>query len=157
MRLDKYLKTARILKRREAAKELALQKRIQLNGRTAKPSSEVEEGDVICMEFGNRLLEVRVLDTPKQASKEKALLMFEVLREEKKTMMRRLNETRVLRDPVHGYIHIDLQVIWKLLDAPEFQRLRRIHQLGALWRFTIPRNIPAFPTVWACMKSAGAF
>lgn len=84
MRLDKYLKTARILKRREAAKELALQKRIQLNGRTAKPSSEVEEGDVICMEFGNRLLEVRVLDTSKQASKEKALLMFEVLREEKK-------------------------------------------------------------------------
>ncbi len=47
-------------------------------------------------------------------------------------MMRRLNETRVLRDPVHGYIHIDLQVIWKLLDAPEFQRLRRIHQLGGV-------------------------
>lgn len=84
MRLDKYLKTARILKRREAAKELALQKRIQIGGRTAKPSSEVEAGNVITLEFGNRLLEIRVLDTPKQASKEKAALMFEVLREEKK-------------------------------------------------------------------------
>ncbi len=84
MRLDKYLKTARILKRREAAKELALQKRIQVNGRVAKPSSEVEAGDEVILEFGNRLLEIRVLDTPKQASKEKAALMFEVLREEKK-------------------------------------------------------------------------
>ncbi|UNT97346.1 RNA-binding S4 domain-containing protein [Allobaculum mucilyticum] len=81
MRLDKYLKTARILKRREAAKELALQKRIQINGRTAKPSAEVEIGDTIRLEFGNRILEVRVLDTPKQASKEKAALMFEVLRQ----------------------------------------------------------------------------
>lgn len=79
MRLDKYLKTARILKRREAAKELALQKRISINQRVAKPSSEVEIGDIIRLEFGNRILEVRVLDTPRQASKEKAALMFEVL------------------------------------------------------------------------------
>lgn len=84
MRLDKYLKTARILKRREAAKELALQKRIELNGRVAKPSSEVNIDDVIRLEFGNRILEVRVLDTPKQANKEKAALMFEVLRQEKR-------------------------------------------------------------------------
>lgn len=84
MRLDKYLKTARILKRREAAKELALQNRIQVNGRVAKPSTEVNADDVIELEFGNRILEVRVLETPKQASKEKAALMFEVLRQEKK-------------------------------------------------------------------------
>lgn len=84
MRLDKYLKTARILKRREAAKELALQQRITLNGRMAKPSSEVNIDDVIRLEFGNRILEVRVLDTPKQASKEKAALMFEVLSQQKK-------------------------------------------------------------------------
>lgn len=79
MRLDKYLKTARILKRREAAKELALQQRVHLNGRVAKPSSEVQPGDVIRLEFGNRILEVEVKDTPKQASKEKAALMFEVI------------------------------------------------------------------------------
>ncbi|MGM9961419.1 MAG: S4 domain-containing protein [Allobaculum sp.] len=84
MRLDKYLKTARILKRREAAKQLALEKRITLNGRVAKPSSEVEIDDVIVLEFGNRILEIVVKDTPKQANKEKAALMFEVLRQEKK-------------------------------------------------------------------------
>ncbi len=86
MRLDKYLKTARILKRREAAKELALQERVQINGRKAKPSSEVEVGDVLLLEFGNRILEVEVKDTPKQANKEKAALMFEVLRQEKKVL-----------------------------------------------------------------------
>ena len=84
MRLDKYLKTARILKRREAAKQLALEKRILLNGRVAKPSSEVEIDDRIVLEFGNRILEVVVKDTPKQANKEKAALMFEVIRQEKK-------------------------------------------------------------------------
>ena len=84
MRLDKYLKTARILKRREAAKQLALEKRITLNGRVAKPSSEVDIDDVIILEFGNRILEIVVKDTPKQANKEKAALMFEVIRQTKK-------------------------------------------------------------------------
>lgn len=84
MRLDKYLKTARILKRREAAKELALQQRITLNGRIAKPSSEVNPEDIIRLEFGNRILEVRVLETPRQASREKAALMFEILHQEKR-------------------------------------------------------------------------
>lgn len=84
MRLDKYLKTARILKRREAAKQLALEKRITLNGRIAKPSSEVDIDDVIVLEFGNRILEIVVKDTPKQANKEKAALMFEVIRQTKK-------------------------------------------------------------------------
>ena len=84
MRLDKYLKTARILKRREAAKQLALEKRITLNGRVAKPSSEVDIDDVIVLEFGNRILEIVVKDTPKQANKETAALMFEVIRQTKK-------------------------------------------------------------------------
>lgn len=39
-------------------------------------------------------------------------------------------ELKVMRDPVHGYIHVRYQVIWDLINAPEFQRLRRIHQLG---------------------------
>lgn len=43
-------------------------------------------------------------------------------------------ESKVLRDPVHGYIHIDAQVIWDLLDTPEFQRLRRIRQLGGVFQ-----------------------
>lgn len=42
----------------------------------------------------------------------------------------KLAEQKVMRDPVHGYIHVDYQIIWELINAPEFQRLRRIHQLG---------------------------
>jgi ribosomal 50S subunit-recycling heat shock protein len=83
MRLDKYLKTSRILKRREAAKELALQQRIKVNGRVAKPSTEVEVGDTIEIRFGYRLLEVRVLDIQKQVSKQNAQLLFEIIKEEK--------------------------------------------------------------------------
>lgn len=83
MRVDKYLKTARILKRREAAKELALQGRIQINGRIAKPSTEVEVGDVLHLEFGYRILEIKILDIQKQVSKQNAILLFEILKEEK--------------------------------------------------------------------------
>ena len=78
MRVDKYLKTARILKRREAAKELALQGRIQINGRIAKPSTEVEVGDVLRLEFGYRILEIKILDIQKQVSKQNASLLFEI-------------------------------------------------------------------------------
>ena len=83
MRVDKYLKTARILKRREAAKELALQGRIQINGRVAKPSTEVEIGDVLRLEFGYRILEIKILDIQKQVSKQNASLLFEILKEER--------------------------------------------------------------------------
>lgn len=83
MRVDKYLKTARILKRREAAKELALQGRIQINGRIAKPSTEVEVGDILRLEFGYRILEIKILDIQKQVSKQNASLLFEILKEEK--------------------------------------------------------------------------
>lgn len=83
MRVDKYLKTARILKRREAAKELALQGRIQINGRIAKPSTEVEVGDVLRLEFGYRILEIKILGIQKQVSKQNASLLFEILKEEK--------------------------------------------------------------------------
>lgn len=44
------------------------------------------------------------------------------------------NEPKVMRDVVHGYIHVDLQVIWDLINAKEFQRLRRINQLGGVFQ-----------------------
>lgn len=81
MRLDKYLKTARILKRRNVSKELADQQRVYVNGRIAKPSTEVKEGDLIRVLFGNRELTVRVLQLQKQANKSDAALMFEVVEE----------------------------------------------------------------------------
>ena len=83
MRLDKYLKTARILKRRTVSKELADQRRVYVNGRVAKPSTDVNPGDEIRVIFGDRELCVRVLQTPKQVSKSDAALMFEVLEEKR--------------------------------------------------------------------------
>ena len=71
MRLDKYLKTARILKRRSVSKELADQQRVYVN----------ERGDLIKVLFGNRELTVRVLQLQKQANKNDAALMFEVVEE----------------------------------------------------------------------------
>ena len=46
------------------------------------------------------------------------------------SLFERTDETKVLRDPVHGYIHIDLQIIWDMINTSWFQRLRRIRQLG---------------------------
>lgn len=83
MRLDKYLKTARILKRRTVAKELADQQRVFVNGRVAKPSTEVDVGDMIKVLFGHRELTVRVLLLQKQANKNDAALMFEVVEEKR--------------------------------------------------------------------------
>lgn len=48
-------------------------------------------------------------------------------------MFKKTNEVKVMRDPVHGYIHVEYQVIWDCINAKEFQRLRRIHQLGGTY------------------------
>lgn len=81
MRLDKYLKVSRILKRRSVSKELADQQRVIVNGRKAKPSTNVEVNDKITILFGNKELVIKVLDTPKQVSKNDATLMFEIISE----------------------------------------------------------------------------
>ena len=81
MRLDKYLKTARILKRRTVSKELADSERVYVNGKVAKPSTEVKIGDMIKVIFGYRELTVRVLMIQKQVNKNDAALMFEVVEE----------------------------------------------------------------------------
>lgn len=60
MRLDKYLKEARIIKRRTVANELCDQGRVAVNGREARASLEVKVGDTILVNFGARVLEVRV-------------------------------------------------------------------------------------------------
>lgn len=81
MRLDKYLKTARILKRRSVSKELADNERVYVNGRVAKPATDVKIGDIVKVIFGYRELTVRVLALPKQVNKNDAALMFEVVEE----------------------------------------------------------------------------
>lgn len=71
--------------------------------------------------------------------------------------MLKTEETKVLRDPIHGYIHVDLKVVWDCINAKEMQRLRRIHQLGEIFRFIIRQSIHGSPTLWGFMKLCGAW
>lgn len=84
MRIDKYLKVSRLIKRRTIAKDVCQGEKISLNGRIAKPSAEVKPGDVITIEIGNRSLQVRVVNTPNSVRAEEAHLLYEVINEEKK-------------------------------------------------------------------------
>ena len=79
MRLDKYLKVSRIIKRRTVAKEAGEGGRVTINGKVAKPSAEVKEGDVIEIRFGNKLARFRVLSVAETVRKNEAALMSEVL------------------------------------------------------------------------------
>lgn len=81
MRIDKYLKVSRILKRRTVSKELADNDRIEINGRIVKPSHEVKAGDVVTITFGNRRLEIRVLSTEEVKKKQEASSLYEIISE----------------------------------------------------------------------------
>lgn len=83
MRIDKYLKVARILKRREVGKQLALNERLLINGKIAKPSSEIMVGDKVRILFGHREIEIEVLDVRETASKQQAFEMYRVIEEKK--------------------------------------------------------------------------
>ena len=76
MRLDKYLKVSRLIKRRTVANEACDNERVTVNGRTARASYEVKEGDVIAIRFGERTLTVEVLDVRENAGKSDAALMY---------------------------------------------------------------------------------
>jgi ribosomal 50S subunit-recycling heat shock protein len=81
MRLDKYLKVARIIKRRTVAKEIADQGRVKINGNPAKSSTKVAVGDELELEFGNKTLVVRVEDLRDTTKKVEAEGMYTVLEE----------------------------------------------------------------------------
>lgn len=81
MRLDKFLKVSRIIKRRSLAKEVADNKRIQVNGKIAKSSTKLEVGDTITITFGNKIVEVKVKQLLDSTKKEDASLMFEIIQE----------------------------------------------------------------------------
>ena len=81
MRIDKYLKASRILKRRTVANELAANQRVEINGRQVKPSKEVSVGDIISITFGYRKLEVRVLSVEEPKKKKDASEMYEIVSE----------------------------------------------------------------------------
>ncbi|MBQ3483572.1 MAG: RNA-binding S4 domain-containing protein [Clostridia bacterium] len=79
MRLDKYLKVSRIIKRRTVANEACDASHICVNGRPAKASYDVKENDIIEVAFGARTLRVRVLSVKETVGKADAATLFEVL------------------------------------------------------------------------------
>lgn len=83
MRLDKYLKVSRLIKRRTVAKEVADQGRITINGTVAKSSTTVKVGDQLTIKFGNRLLTVQVTDIQDTTKKAEAANLYTVVSEER--------------------------------------------------------------------------
>ena len=79
MRIDKYLKLTRLIKRRTVAKELLDRGIFQINGKTAKPSSEINEGDVIVLPLGRHELTVKVLKIANVVKKEDSHDLYEIL------------------------------------------------------------------------------
>ncbi|HGD6664749.1 TPA: RNA-binding S4 domain-containing protein [Streptococcus agalactiae] len=87
MRLDKYLKVSRIIKRRPVAKEVADKGRVKVNGVLAKSSTDLKLNDQVEIRFGNKLLTVKVLEMKDSTKKEDAIKMYE-----------NINETRIETD-----------------------------------------------------------
>ncbi len=79
MRLDKFLKVSRLLKRRTVANEACGKDRVLVNGKEAKPAKEVKPGDTVTIRFGDREFSVRVLSVENAVKKEDAAAMYEVL------------------------------------------------------------------------------
>lgn len=79
MRLDKYLKVSRLIKRRTIAQEACDAGRVKINDKAAKSSTKVKVGDIIEIEFGNKSVKVRVLDIQDTTKKEEAKDLFEYI------------------------------------------------------------------------------
>ena len=81
MRLDKYLKVSRIIKRRTVANDACDTEHVCVNGRRAKASYDVKEGDIIEITFGQRTLRIRVVTVKDSAAKADAASMYEIIEE----------------------------------------------------------------------------
>ncbi|MCR5302356.1 MAG: RNA-binding S4 domain-containing protein [Lachnospiraceae bacterium] len=79
MRLDKYLKVSRIIKRRTVANEACDADRVTINGRPAKASAQVKEGDILEIMFGTSPLKVEVLSVKETVRKEEAKEMYKIV------------------------------------------------------------------------------
>ena len=79
MRLDKYLKVSRIIKRRTVANDACDAEHVMVNGRRAKASYDVKEGDVVEIAFGQRLLKFKVLTVKETVAKADAASMYEII------------------------------------------------------------------------------
>jgi len=92
MRLDKYLKISRLIKRRTVAKEIADQGRISINGKVAKSSSDVSTNDELEVRFGNKTLTVKVLKIVETTKKEESADMYEVISEKFQQDFRKMGD-----------------------------------------------------------------
>ena len=81
MRLDKYLKVSRIIKRRTVANEACDDSHVTVNGRPAKASYDIKPGDIVEIAFGTKTLKIRVLDVRESVKKTDAYEMYEVISE----------------------------------------------------------------------------
>ncbi len=79
MRLDKFLKVSRIIKRRTVANDACDTEHVEVNGKRAKASYDVKEGDVITITFGERTLKVRVVDVKEHTAKADAASLYEII------------------------------------------------------------------------------
>jgi len=86
LRIDKYLKVARIIKRRTVAKEVCDAGRVKLNGRVAKAGSELTVGDKLEISYGSRILEIEVLELRDNLPAREAATLYKLLREERRAM-----------------------------------------------------------------------
>ncbi|KAA8368695.1 RNA-binding S4 domain-containing protein [Leuconostoc mesenteroides] len=92
MRLDKYLKISRLIKRRTVAKEIADQGRISINGKVAKSSSDVSTNDELEVRFGNKTLTVKVLKIVETTKKEESADMYKVISEKFQQDFRKIGD-----------------------------------------------------------------
>lgn len=83
MRLDKFLKVSRLIKRRTLAKSVADQGRIKLNGQVAKASTNVAPGDELEIKFGQTLLTIKITEVKEIVRKNEAEMLYQVVKEEK--------------------------------------------------------------------------
>lgn len=79
MRLDKFLKVSRLIKRRTVAKDACQGEKIYLNGRVAKPSAQVKIGDIIEIVYGDRRLKAEVININERIMKNEAKEMYRIL------------------------------------------------------------------------------
>lgn len=79
MRIDKYLKLSRIIKRRTVAKEACDGGRVKINGKSAKAKDDVKIGDIIEVQFGNRNMKVKVIDVKEIVGKNDAESLYEIV------------------------------------------------------------------------------
>ena len=79
MRLDKYLKVSRLIKRRTVANEACDAGRVTLNGKVARASADVKVGDIVEIAFGNRAVKAEILSVQETVRKEEAAEMFRYL------------------------------------------------------------------------------